>query len=465
MRFTHNGSRSSRLVRARGRRILIPNMSDNQHIAHTIAVAVTAGRITENEVVARASRALGKGWRWLRPLARRIEKQFADRTRPRVSAVRRWIEADAGFRRACQQHTVQASGELNVDPEMCVPSGPTAAGVLPPITTLDQLAEWVDLPIAELEWLADRGGQEASTPPKYRRYWYRMLSKGTRRFRLIESPIYRLKLLQRQLLSGVLNYIEPHAAAHGFRIGRSIHTFAARHTGRDVVLKMDLQDYFATIDFGRVSHLFRRVGYPERVADMLAAITTNTIPNEVRESASHVHGVGAGQCLPYYYARPHLPQGSPTSPAIANLVFYKLDLRLTGLANACGATYSRYADDLAFSGDAEFARRVNRVRHHIAAIVQDEGFFVNHHKTRVMRASTRQRIAGIVVNQHRNLARREYEQLKAILHNCRQHGLESQNRDGHPDFRAHLTGRVAFLESVHPAHGRRLREVLRQLEP
>lgn len=125
-----------------------------------------------------------------------------------------------------------------------------------------------------------------------------MLSKGTRRFRLIESPIYRLKLLQRQLLSGVLNYIEPLAAAHGFRIGRSIHTFTARHTGRDVVLKMDLQDYFATIDFGRVSHLFRRAGYPERVADMLAAIATNTIPNEVRESASHVHGIGSGQSLP-----------------------------------------------------------------------------------------------------------------------------------------------------------------------
>ncbi|MBI2479747.1 MAG: RNA-directed DNA polymerase, partial [Planctomycetia bacterium] len=170
------------------------------------------------------------------------------------------------------------------------------------------------------------------------------------------------------------------------------------------------------------------------------------------------------QRLPLLYTRAHLPQGAPTSPAIANISLYKLDVRLTGLATACGATYSRYADDVAFSGDSEFTRCVDRLRHHIAAIIQEEGFHVNHRKTRIMRASTRQRIVGIVVNRHRNIARGDYDQLKAILHNCRKYGLQSQNLDRHSDYRAHLAGRVAFIEAVNPHRGQRLREILDQIQ-
>jgi retron-type reverse transcriptase len=439
-------------------------MATQQHIAHALAVAVTAGQINEKEIVERAARVLGRRWRWLRPLARRIEDEFANGTRPRQATIRQWLIADVGFRRALRQHPVDVVSEIHSEPEMSAATGSASKWQVPSITTLQELADWVALPLEELEWLADRRGQEPSAQPKYRRYRYRLLSKGSRRFRLIEIPIYRLKLLQRRLLSGLLNQIEPHDASHGFRKGRSIHTFTANHTGREVVMKIDLQDCFATIGFGRVSHLFRRAGYPERVADTLAAIATNTVPEEVWDSANGVHQFVPAQRLPSIYGRAHLPQGAPTSPAIANLCLYKLDLRLTGLASACGAIYSRYADDLAFSGDADFARCVNRVRHQIAAIIQDEGFHVNHHKTRVMRASTRQRIAGVVVNQHRNIERREYDRLKAILHNCVKHGVESQNRENHSEFYAHLTGRVAFVEAVNPHRGCRLRELFNQIE-
>ncbi len=464
MRFTHNCSRSLRLVKAR-RRFLIPNMATDHHIAYALAVAVTAGRLTENEVVDRVAHVLGKRWRWLRLLARRIEAEFANQTRPRRSDVQRWIMADTGFRRASTKHAIHIAGEVPVQPEMCAATRDSAHGQLPSITTLHQLADWFDLSFEELEWLADRRGRESATLPKYRRYHYRVLSKGSRRFRLIEIPIYRLKVLQRRLLHGLLHQIAPHEAAHGFRPGRSIHTFAVTHTHREVVLKVDLQDYFATVCFGRVSHLFRRVGYPERVADTLAAVATNTVPEDVWDSASHALMDRPEQRLPPLYSRPHLPQGAPSSPAIANLCLYKVDLRLTGLAKACGATYSRYADDLVFSGDADFRRGADRVQHHIAAIILEEGFQVNHRKTRLMRASTRQRITGIVVNQHPNIERRDYDQLKAILHNCRKHGLESQNRDRLSQFFAHLAGRVAFVEAVNPRRGKRLREILDQIEP
>ena len=155
----------------------------------------------------------------------------------------------------------------------------------------------------------------------------------------------------------------------------------------------------------------------------------------------------------------HLPQGAPTSPALANLCAFHLDLRLTSAARASGASYSRYADDLAFSGGPDFARRARDFATLAAAIALDEGFGVNFRKTRVMRRGTRQRLCGVVVNAHPNVPRDEYDRLKAILTNCRRHGADSQNREQHADFRAHLRGRVAWVEAVAPARGATLLEL------
>lgn len=96
----------------------------------------------------------------------------------------------------------------------------------------------------------------------------------------------------------------------------------------------------------------------------------------------------------------------------------------------------------------------------VAGIVDDEGYALNERKTRVMTRSRRQQVTGIVVNDHLNIARDSYDTLKATLHNCRRNGLDAENRDGHPDFRAHLEGRVGWVESVNPARGRRLRGLL-----
>src|SRR5262249_23329973 len=148
------------------------------------------------------------------------------------------------------------------------------------------------------------------------------------------------------------------------------------------------------------------------------------------------------------YARPHLPQGAPTSPALANVCTYRADCRLSGLAKSAGAVYTRYADDLAFSGDDDFDRRAERFSVHVAAILHEEGLSVNHRKTRIMRRGVRQRLAGVVANERLNVARDDFDRLKAILTNCVRHGPESQNRDGHPSFRSHLEGRVGFVESI-----------------
>jgi retron-type reverse transcriptase len=159
----------------------------------------------------------------------------------------------------------------------------------------------------------------------------------------------------------------------------------------------------------------------------------------------------------------HLPQGAPTSPALANLAAHRLDRRLSGLAKAASATYTRYADDLIFSGGNDLARSRKRLETHIAVIAHEEGFALNHRKTRMMRAGVRQQVTGVVVNVRPNITRSEFDRIKANLTNCVRHGPASQNREKHPDFRTYLAGKIAHVASIHPARGKKLRSIFHQI--
>jgi hypothetical protein len=233
---------------------------------------------------------------------------------------------------------------------------------------------------------------------------------------------------------------------------------ARRHAGHTAVLCLDLEDFFTSIPHARVFHVFRAAGYPGPVARVLAGVCTTALPqaefarcprpNDAPSLARH-------QRLRVSALSQHLPQGAPTSPALANLCALRLDQRLA--CAAAGANYSRYADDLAFSGDVAFARRTTDFATLAAAIALDEGFEVNFRKTRIMRRATRQRVCGLVVNDRPNVARRDYDRLKAVLTNCQHRGPDRENRDGHTDFRAHLQGRVAWVEAVAPTRGAKLR--------
>ena len=240
-------------------------------------------------------------------------------------------------------------------------------------------------------------------------------------------------------------------------------SFVAPHVGRRVVLKMDLRDFFPSITAARVLAVFMTAGYPEDVARLLAGLCTNTVPREVMramEQASPARGPEAWRSR-RLFDEPHLPQGAPTSPALANLCAYRLDVRLRGLAEAAGADYTRYADDLVFSGDDEFARSVRSFHIRVAAIALEEGFAVQHHKTRAMRQGVRQKAAGVVLNRHPNVPREDFDRLKATLHNCLKHGPAGQDRAGLPDFRAHLMGRIAHVAALNPARGERLKADVR----
>ena len=429
-----------------------------------LARAFLAGEQSVGQIVDRATRMLGRPWRWLGPLARRYLEAHKNQTVPRHRDVVRFLLRDEGFRGARTKYKRELRVEdwLTEAPSMR-PAAIAGAWEIPAIESTDALAKWLGLQITELEWFADLKALAYKTTdrPKLAHYHYRVLAKRSGSIRLIESPKIRLKELQRQILSRILNRIPTHEAVHGFVKGRSIKTFTAPHAGQRVVLRMDLEDFFPSLSGARVQALFRTAGYPEPVADLLGGICTNATPRKVWDGLDvDVNRLWETRTL---YARPHLPQGAPGSPALANLCAYRTDCRLAGLARAAGAVYTRYADDLAFSGSEEFERCVERFSIHVAVILEEEGFRVNHRKTRIMRRGVRQHLAGLVVNEHVNVRRTDYEALKALLTNCVRLGPESQNRDKHPSFKSRLEGKVAFVESINLAKGRTLRAILERI--
>jgi hypothetical protein len=229
------------------------------------------------------------------------------------------------------------------------------------------------------------------------------------------------------------------------------------------VLTLDLAEFFPTVTAARVGALFRTAGYPEAVARLLAGLCTNRVPAYVwTDRTAPLHGPELWR-MRRLYGQPHLPQGAPSSPALANLAAYRLDCRLAGLASALGACYTRYADDLALSGGMDLARAARRVIARVAAIALEEGFRVQPRKTRVMRAGVCQRVTGVVINAHPNVTRDTFDVLKATLHNCVRRGPAAENRAGHPDFRAHLAGRIAHVAMLNPARGRRLQALFEQI--
>jgi len=331
---------------------------------------------------------------------------------------------------------------------------------LPAIETAGDLAEWLSVHPTQLDWFADLKGLCAKLDrPKLQHFHYRILAKRSGGVRLIESPKRQLKEMQRRILSLILERIPPHPAVQGFVKGRSIVSFASPHAGKHVLLRLDLKDFFPAFPAARVQALFRTLGYPETVADLLGGICSSATPRSLWKQRPVEIGLNEWREAQNLYTRRHLPQGAPTSPALANITAFRLDCRLSGLAKSAGAVYTRYADDLAFSGDEEFARRIERFSMHAVAVALEEGFDVNHHKTRIMRRGNRQVLAGIVVNERVNLRRADLEKLEAILTNCVRFGPESQNRENVPNFRAHLEGRIGFVEMVNRAKGQRLRRI------
>lgn len=334
-------------------------------------------------------------------------------------------------RRRWPRRTRSYRPEATYRPELLARHG------LPRLATVDDLAAALGVTVGKLKWLTwpvatGRWGRLGGGPDHYVR---RELPKRSGGKRLLRVPKPETRRTQDWILREILSRVPVNPCAHGFRPGRSILTNARQHAGKELVVNLDLEDFFPRISFATVDGVFECLGYPQEVAWCLAMLCTCRYGRRWRRA---------------------LPQGAPTSPALANLVCWKLDRRLTGLAGKFGAAYTRYADDLTFSGDGDFIRGLERFLPLLGRICAEEGMRLNAAKTRFMRRCHRQEVTGLVVNDRPGLTRRERRVLRAILHNCRTRGAVSQNHTGDPLFRQRLRGRIALVRMVHPQQAERL---------
>jgi RNA-directed DNA polymerase len=342
------------------------------------------------------------------------------------------------------------------------PRWPIVAPNLPWLETPADVAALVDASLMQLDgwqrhWRDPRHTHPTAQHYHYRYHWQAKASGGAR---LIAHPKLDLKHAQRRLLTRLIEKVPAHEAAHGFVRGRGALTHAQQHTGKALVLRCDLKDFFLSVRASRIHASFRTLGYNDVVARCLTRIVTSAAPASVLR-AGRSRGVDA-QAISRYRNQ-HLPQGAPTSPALANLTAFRMDVRLSALASDMGAEYSRYADDLTLSFAEPPGHTAHRLYHHVIAIAKDEGFAVNLRKTRWMSQATRQSVTGIVTNRAPNVARDEFNRLKATLHNALRNGLAAQNRDGIAHYYAHLCGRVAHACHINPAKGAKLKAMLVRL--
>lgn len=311
---------------------------------------------------------------------------------------------------------------------------------LPVLHSAADLAAAMGISVRELRFLSF--SRKVSRVHHYRQFEIRKKTGGTRR---ISAPMPRLKRAQYWILDNVFNKLETHSAAHGFVSGRSIVSNAVPHVGSAVVINLDLQDFFPTISYRRVKGLVKSFGYSEQLATVIALLTT-----EPNADVVELHGER------YYVANGErrLPQGSPASPAVSNIICRRLDRRLRDMAAKLGFVYTRYADDMTFSApDKRQVEHLNKLLWRARAIISDEGFTLHPDKTRIMRAGARQEVTGIVVNAKPSLERKTLRRFRAALHRLEKDGANGVEWNGADNVLESMAGFANYLAMVDPTKG------------
>lgn len=304
---------------------------------------------------------------------------------------------------------------------------------LPELNSFSDIASALNLELQHLQWLVyERGDSQVD---HYIRFTIPKRSGGNR---LISKPRPSLQKAQKWVQDTILRSQPLHSAAMAFRTGVSIVDNARLHAGSQVVVRLDLKDFFPSITFARVRGLFESFGYNPGVATVLTLLCTDS-PRVMVSLEGQRHVVPVGERA--------LPQGACTSPALANLVSRSLDRRIQGYCIKAGWVYSRYADDLVFSCKEE-AASPHRLIRGISSVIADEGFVVNGEKTRIMRAPNRQTVTGLLVNRDVGLTRKDLRRIRAFLHRCSYQGLDVVSAEIEKDAESVARGYLAYARMI-----------------
>ena len=330
-------------------------------------------------------------------------------------------------------------------------AGKLAKYDLPEFTNIESLSEAIGITISDLKFLSYH--RKVSTTSHYKRF---SLPKKSGGYRTISAPMPRLKSLQHWILNNILVKIPTHNAANGFVSDRSIMTNAINHIGKKTVVNVDLKNFFPTIHYKRVKGVFTSLGYSEQIATLFALVCTEPVRDEMELDGKTYH-VANGERF--------LPQGAPTSPAITNIICYKLDTRLEGVAKQLQFSYTRYADDLSFSTNetgSEDKNLIQQLLWRVHKVVKEESFTVHPDKVKVMGQGTRQEVTGIVVNKKPGINRQTLHRFRALIHQINQSGIEGKSWKGNNHIVSEMVGYANFIMQVKPEHGAKLKTALLQ---
>jgi hypothetical protein len=317
---------------------------------------------------------------------------------------------------------------------------------LPELENARAVAQAIGVTVNELRFLAYQ--RRTTHKTHYVRFY---IPKKTGGMRLISAPMPRLKRAQKWLADAVLAKVALDAAAHGFADDRSIVTNARPHLRADVVVNLDLKDFFPTITYERIKGMFRGLGYNEAVATILALLASEPETQEVELD---------GKTYFVATSKRRLPQGSPASPLITNVLCRRLDKRLRGAAKKIGFQYTRYADDLTFSARAKHAKTGKLLRA-VRWLAAQEGFAEHEKKTRILRRGRRQEVTGVVVNEKLGVDRPTLRRFRALLHQLDKDGPVGKTWGNGNDVFASAIGFAAYVAMVDADKGRPLLEKAR----
>jgi RNA-directed DNA polymerase len=273
------------------------------------------------------------------------------------------------------------------------------------------------------------------------------IRKSNGETRIISAPIPILKAAQTWILRNILDKIEVHDAAHGFRHHRSIVTNAKPHVGKHTIVKVDLQDFFGSIDYPRVKKIFIDIGYADAAANIFSLLCTTKLANKLDVD---------GKVNISLNRKRSLPQGAPTSPNLSNIFCFILDRDLTRIATDLGFVYTRYADDMTFSTHRVSSNVVDKLFDRIQQIITREGFKINPDKTQILGRGQQQQITGVIVNQKLNISNRKLDAFRATLYQIELDGLAGKKWGKSPDLIAAITGYANYVSMVNPLKGKEL---------
>ena len=332
----------------------------------------------------------------------------------------------------------------------------------PPIFSLGHLAHLTDTDYVKLRRVSSR---EPDEPYRIFRIRKRPLLNEPVRYRIITVPSHWLMRLQRWINASILVHRTPHDASVAFAPGSSILGATQPHCGAKWLIKIDLKNFFEMVTEAQVYRVFEAAGYQPLVAFELARLTTRVGDQQTRRfhkrflvnSSEYTKISAYGK-----FIMGHLPQGAPTSPMLANLAAYDLDVVLTDIADKARLTYTRYADDLAFSTtDGSFGRQ--RVRVLISEVYQAIAanmFSPNKAKTVVSPPGARKILLGMNVERDEPKLSRAYKatlrkHLHYLTHADFGPGIHAQHCGGATShgLRQHVLGLIQHACQVEPDYG------------